>query len=111
MTCSLQRTCVNGTDVLLLVLSSFCDNIFELGTIQEIGTISMADWKDVDLEKDSLPLKQSAKLVTDAILSRGTKGLDMPTAVRNWRSLRHLAEVIVAVITKCRYVFGRPEHR
>lgn len=90
--------------MLLLILSSFCDNIFEFGTISEIGTISAEDWKDVDLEQDSLPLKQSARLVTDAILSQGSKGLDIPSAVRSWRSLRHLTEVIVAVVTKSGYV-------
>jgi hypothetical protein len=106
-TASLQRTCVNGTDVLLLVLSRFCSNIFDNGTILEIGSISAEDWKDVDLEHDSLPLKQSARLVTNAILSQGTKGLDMPSAVRSWRSLRHLTEVIVAVVIKSRYVHTR----
>jgi hypothetical protein len=108
-TASLQRTCVNGTDVLLMVLSRFCSNIFDNGTILEIGSISAEDWKDVDLEHDSLPLKQSARLVTSAILSQGTgtKGLDMPSAVRSWRSLRHLTEVIVAVVIKSRYVHTR----
>ena len=95
---------MNGTDVLLLVLSSFCANLFDKGTILELGSISAEDWKDVDLEQDSLPLKQSARLVTNAILTQGTKGLDMPSAVRNWRSLRHLTEVIVAVVTKSGYV-------
>lgn len=99
---SFQRTCVNGQDVLLLILSSLCGNIYDQGTLLEIVSISADDWKDVDLEQESLLLKQSARLVTDAILSKGTKGLDMPTAVRSWRSLRHLAEVIVAVVSRSR---------
>ena len=49
------------------------------------------------MEQDSLLLKQSAKLVTDAILSNGTEGLDMTATVRSWRSLGHLAEVVVAL--------------
>jgi hypothetical protein len=107
MTASLQRTCINGTDALLLVLSNFCSNIFEHVTILEIGSFSAEDWKDIDLEHDSLPLKQSARLVNDAILSQVTKGLDMSSAVRSWRSLMHLAEVILAVVTKAGYVAPR----
>jgi len=97
---SLQRVCLNGHDVLLLILSSLCANLFDHGTLLEMGAISAQDWKDIDLDQDSLPLKQSARLVTDSILSNGTKGLDMTAAVRSWRSLRHLTEVIVAVVTK-----------
>jgi hypothetical protein len=89
------------------VLSRFCAEIFDHGTILEIGSISAEDWKDVDLEKDSLPLKQSSKLVTNAILSQGDGGLDMPTAVRSWRYLRHLTEVIVATVVKSGYVILR----
>lgn len=97
---ALERVCVNGHTVLLLLLSSLCANVFENGTLLEIGSISAEDWHDVDLEAESLPLKQSARLVTDAILSNGMKGLDMTTAVRSWRSLRHLTEVVVALATK-----------
>lgn len=68
-----------------------------------MGSISAQDWEKVDLEQDSLPLKQSARLVTDAILSNGTKGLDMTTAVRSWRCLRHLCELCLAVVTESRY--------
>ena len=85
---------------MILILSALCGNIFEDGTLLEIGSLSAADWKDVDLELESLLLRQSAKLVTDAILSNGTKGLDMASAVRSWRSLRHLTEVVVAVVTQ-----------
>jgi hypothetical protein len=97
---ALQRVFVNGHHVLILILSSLCGNIFEDGTLLEIGSLSAEDWKDVNLEVDSLLLKQSAKLVTDTILSNGTKGLDMTTAIRSWRSLRHLTELIAAVVTK-----------
>lgn len=98
---SLQRVCVNGHDVIFLVLSWLCANVFDFGTIMEIGSIPAQDfWKSVDIEQESLPLKQSARLVTDAILSNGTKGLDMTSAVRSWRSLRHLTEIIVSVVIK-----------
>jgi hypothetical protein len=101
---SLQRVCLNGNDVLLLILSSLCANVYDNGTLLEMGAFSAQDWKDIDLEQDSLPLKQSARLVTDSILSNGTKGLDMTAAVRSWRSLRHLTEVTVALVTKSGYV-------
>ena len=99
-TASLQRVCANGQVVLLLVLSVLCADLFDHGTLLEVGSLTAEDWKDVDLEQDSLLLKQSAKLVTDAILSNGTEGLDMAAAVKSWRSLRHLAEVVVAVVSK-----------
>lgn len=101
-TAALERVFVNGHDVLLLVLSSFCCNIAEEGTLLEVGALSAQDWKDVDLE--TILLKQSAKLVTDAIISNGTQGLEMATAVRSWRGIRHLFEVIVSVAGKCGYV-------
>lgn len=101
-TASLQRVCVNGHDVLFLVLSGLCANVFDNGTLLQIGSIPAQDFIDVDIEQESLPLKQSARLVTDAILSNGTKGLDMTSAVRSWRSLRHLTEIIVAMVIKSR---------
>ena len=97
---ALQRVFVNGQHVLLLILSSLCGNIFEHGTLLEVGSLTAQDWKEVNIEEDSLLLKQSARLITDAILSNGTKGLDLTTAVRSWRSLRHLAEVLVAIVTR-----------
>lgn len=97
---SLQRVRVNGNVVLLLALSSLCADLYDHGTLLEMGSVASNDWKDLDLEHDSLLLKQSAKLVTDAILSNGTKGLDITAAVKSWRSLRHLAEVVVAMVTK-----------
>jgi hypothetical protein len=94
---------VNGRDVLLLILSGLCGNVFDNGTLLDMkGTISAEDWKGIDLNNDSLLLKQSARLVTDSILSNGAKGLDLSVAVRSWRSIRHLTEVVVAVTTRCR---------
>jgi hypothetical protein len=95
---------INGNHVLILVLSNLCGDIFENGTLLDVGSLSAQDWEDLDLELESVLLKQSAKLITDAILSNGTKGLDLSSAVRSWRSIRHLTEVVVAVVTKCGYV-------
>ena len=74
-------------------------NLFDHGTLRDVGSISAVDWNEIDIEYESPLLKQCARLVTDAILSNGTKGLDLSTAARSWRSLRHLTEVIVAVVT------------
>ena len=65
---------MNGKVVLLLILSALCANLFVHGTLLEVGLLTAEDWKDIDLEQDSLLLKQIAKLVTDAILSNGTEG-------------------------------------
>ncbi len=97
---ALERMSTNGRDVVFLVFSALCADIFNHGTLLEIGSISAQDFREVDIEHDSLMLKQSARLVTDAILSNGTKGLDLPTAVRSWRSLRHLAEIVNAMVAK-----------
>jgi hypothetical protein len=95
--------CFNGLDVLILVLSGLCADVFDNGTLIDMkGTITSDDWKGFDVENDSLLLRQSARLVTDSILSNGAKGLDMAVAVRSWRSLRHLTEIVVAVIIRCR---------
>ena len=97
---SLQRVSLQGQTALLLILSALLSDLFENGTISDVGTITAEDWRKVDLDTDSLLLKQSARLVTDAILSNGAKGLDMGVAIRSWRSLRHLTEIVVAMISK-----------
>ena len=95
---------MNGNHVLLLVLCNLCGDIFEHGTLLDVGSLTAQDWKDIDINLESVLLKQSAKLIVDAILSKGTKGLDLPSAVRSWRCIRHLTEVVVAIVTKCGYV-------
>lgn len=95
-------------------MSGLCADLFDNGTLLEIGSISAQDWKDIDIEQESLLLKSSARLVTDAILSNGTKGLDITAAVWSWRSLRHLTEVVAALVTARGYVvlndLQRPEN-
>ncbi|CAB9514210.1 Lipopolysaccharide-responsive and beige-like anchor protein [Seminavis robusta] len=88
---SLQRVCLNGHDVFCLILSRLVADLGARGTILQKG-------RALTGEEDLL--KRSARLVTDAILSSGTEGLDMKSAVRCWRSLRHLAAITVSVITK-----------
>ena len=90
---------MNGHHTLFLILSGLLSNLFDHGTLRDVGSMSSVDWKEIDIDYESPLLKQCARLVTDAILSNGTKGLDLSTAVRSWRLLRHLTEVIVAVTT------------
>ena len=94
---SLQRTCINGHQTLCLILSNLCGNLFDFGTLRDVSSMSASDWKEINIEYDSPLLKQSARLVVDAVLSKGTKGLDLASAARSWRSLRHLTEIIVAI--------------
>ena len=77
---------------MFLIFSRLVANLGERGTIhlEKHATSS----EDGDL------LKRSARLVTDAILSSGTEGLDMKAAARCWRSLRHLSAIIVCIVTK-----------
>jgi hypothetical protein len=90
---SLQRVCLNGQDVFFLILSRLIANLGEQGTILFSPGSGPAENEDL--------LKKSARLVTDAILSSGTEGLDMKSAVRCWRSLRHLSAVTVSIVTTC----------
>ena len=76
-TIALERVFVNGHHVLLLILGSLCSDIFENGTLLDVGTMSAQDWREVNLEQDSLLLRQSARLVTDSILSNGMKAIGL----------------------------------
>lgn len=88
----MQRVCLNGQDVFSLLLSRLISNLCEYGTILDRGGENKND--------NEALLKKSARLVTDAILSSGTEGLDMNSAVRCWRSLRHLTAVTVSIVTR-----------
>jgi hypothetical protein len=95
---SLQRVCLNGPEVFSLILSRLLSNLTEYGVVPLEGLAPKAQG---GAEEPSELLKRSARLVTDAILSNGTEGLNMPGAVARWRCLRHLTAVTVAVVTKC----------
>jgi hypothetical protein len=95
---SLQRVCLNGHEVFCLILSRFLANLSEYGVIPIDESVTSQP-KD-KVEEPSVLLKRSARLVTDAILSNGTEGLNMPAAVACWRSLRHLTAITVAIVTK-----------
>ena len=100
---SLQRVCLNGAEVFGLILSRVLANLAEYGVIPVDGYSSPST--QPEMGGPNSHLKRSARLVTNAILSNGADGLDMPGAVSRWRCLRHLTAVTVAVVTKSRYVF------
>jgi hypothetical protein len=94
---SLQRVCVNGQEVVSLIMSRLFANLATLGVVSINQSLSAQVKSDAD--EPSFLLKRSARLVTDAILSNGTQGMNMPAAVGYWRSLRHLTATTVAVAT------------
>jgi hypothetical protein len=89
---SLQRTCVNGQEVLTLILGHL------LADLNEFGTIDVASAADEAGERNRL-LK-----VTNAIISNGNESFDTTSAVKQWRCLRHLTAITTAVVTKIGYV-------
>lgn len=94
---SLQRVCLNGQEVFTLILSRVCANLSTFGVVSLDRSTNAARSQD---EGQISMLKRSARLVTDAILSNGSKGIALPAAVGCWRSLRHITAVTVAVITR-----------
>ena len=97
MAASLQRVDANGSEVFSILLSHLFADLIENGTIANIeSTYTKSDANPIVKNR---ALKQSAKLVTQAILSNGATGLDMSSAVRQWRCLRHLTALTVAVVT------------
>lgn len=83
---------MNGQDVLFLIFSRLIAHLGALGTIHVEGGTQSVENGD--------PLKRSARLVTDAILSSGTEGFDMKAAASCWRSLRHLTAILVSIVTQ-----------
>lgn len=87
---SLQRTCVNGQEVLILILCHLLADLNKFGTIDA----PIAPATDVSGERNRL------KMVTSAIMSNTKEGFDTTSAVKQWRCLRHLTAVTAAVVTK-----------
>lgn len=116
---SLQRVDVNGPEIFGIVLSHLLADLIAKGTIESVEDTYQNETSSIK----NRALKQSARLVTQgefdvshvaqssntdsnektlyrvkAILTNGC-GLDMTAAVRQWRSLRHLTALAVAVVT------------
>ena len=81
-----------------MVLSSLLSNLSNLGVISIDQSLRTKFESEGD--EATFLLKRSAAAVTDAILSNGTQGINMPAAVAYWRSWRHLTAITVAIATK-----------
>lgn len=98
MAASLQRVDANGSEIYSILLSHLFADLIEKGTVASIEkTYSNSEAKNTGRNR---ALKQSAKLITQSILSNGASGIDMKTAVKQWRCLRHLTALTVAVVTE-----------
>lgn len=95
---SLQRVCMNGAEVFILIMTRLFSNLSTFGVVSMEKLTSFAAQADGD--EPSVLLKKSAKLVTDTILSSSSNGITLPTAVDCWRCLRHLIAIAVAVETR-----------
>ncbi len=95
---SLQRTDANGPEIFSILLSHLLADLIEKGTLASVEMMySNHDATNVGRNR---ALKQSAKLVTLSILSNGVEGLDLTSAVKQWRCLRYLTALTVAVVTE-----------
>lgn len=95
---SLQRCHANGSEIFTILLSHLFADLIEKGTIVSLETAYINSDSSVGRNR---ALKQSANLVTQSILSNGAEGIDMPSAVKQWRCLRYLTALTVAVVTEC----------
>jgi len=87
---SLQRTCVNGQEVLTLILGHLLADLYAFGTMDT----TIAPALDEPGERNRL------QMVTNALMSNAKDGFDATSAVRQWRCLRHLTAITTAVVTK-----------
>jgi hypothetical protein len=91
---SLERVCVNGYIVCELILNHL---LFDL---TEYGTMNLTTMPNRDSMNEHWLLKESARRVTDAILSKGNNPNDAAFALKQWHSLRHLAVTCSCVVSK-----------
>ena len=94
----MQRVCVNGQEVFVFVLSRLFGDLSRKGVVSLDESLTTKG--DTEALDPAFLLKRSANLVTNAILSNGTGGMDMPKAVACWRGLRHLTAITVATVTQ-----------
>ena len=98
MAASLQRCHANGSEIFTILLSHLFADLIEKGTFSSEEMTFNNSESSIGRNR---ALKQSARLVTQSILSNGAEGIDMPSAVKQWRCLRYLTAFTVAVITEC----------
>jgi hypothetical protein len=98
MAASLQRCHANGSDIFKILLSHLFADLIERGTIASVEIDCNSPESSISRNR---ALKQCARLVTQSILSNGAEGMDMSSAVKQWRCLRYLTALTVAVVTEC----------
>ncbi|MGK3743079.1 MAG: hypothetical protein ACI90V_009935, partial [Bacillariaceae sp.] len=99
-TAALQRVFVNGSEVFALILSHLFANLFQNG----VTSLDQRQRpKKMDIEEGeggpSVLLKYTAKIVTDAILSNGARGMNLSAATICWRFLKYLVVSTTAFVT------------
>jgi hypothetical protein len=96
-TAALQRVYVNGPEVFALILSHIIANLYQSGVVAfDLGPNLT---KESGIADTSAVLKQHAKMVTDAILSNGAKGMKLSAAMVCWRFLKYITVSTTAFIT------------
>jgi hypothetical protein len=90
--------CLNGQEVFTIILSRLFADLSKKGVVSLDESLNAL--ADSQADEPTFLLKRSAALVTDAILSNGTDGMNMPKAVGCWRGLRHLTAITVAAVTQ-----------
>jgi len=102
MAASLQRVDANGSEVFCIILSHVFADLIERGTVPNVEQYEQGDEQRQGSSSAvrNRALKQSARLVTQAILSNGALGMEMTAAVKQWRCIRHLTSLTVAVVTE-----------
>lgn len=98
MAAALQRVDVNGPEIFSILLSHLLADLIEKGTVTSVERTYNSN--DTSSAGRNRALKQSARLVTQSILSNGIDGVDLTSAVRQWRCLRYLTALTVAVVTE-----------
>jgi hypothetical protein len=99
-TSSLQRVCANGHEVVCLIMNHLLSNLIEYGTVEAISAGGSSSQ-----DRNRL-LKESARIVTNAILASGSNGVDAASAVRQWQSLRYLAATASAIVMASGFTMG-----
>lgn len=86
---------MNGPDVFCLVLNHLLAELVANGTVQSIKP------NPINAGDANWLLKESARMVTDAILAKGSSSsADASFALKQWHGLRHLAAVVSCVVAK-----------
>ena len=97
-TLSMQRVRENGHEVLCIILCHVLAELIENGTVKNVCELDFPE-RSNPYERNSL-LKQSARMVSTAFLSKNKDGMDVLSAVRQLKMLSHLTAIIVAFVTK-----------